>query len=270
MRSVNPPAPVDKPLVVSAHLRGTSQGSRRSKTTMRALDAPTDLAPPSDSAAESAPAVASEYASAPAVGLGEAWLLRRLRRRDPEAFREMVSRHQTPVYSLCLRMLGNPTEAEDVAQDVFVRCFMSIERFRGDSSLSTWLYRIAVNLCKNRLKHLSRRRWGLFDRFEELAERLLGERPGLGSSMGEALPPPDAALTGSQTERLVQQALTTLDVEHRELLVLRDIEGLSYADVQAVTGLAEGTVKSRLHRARLALKAAYERLLAADGGVEDR
>lgn len=262
MRSLNPPAPVDKPLVVSARLRGTSLGSRRSNSVMRALDAPTDLAPAAD-------AMAPASAPAPVAGLGEAWLLRRLRRREPEAFREMVTRHQAPIYSLCLRMLGNPAEAEDVAQDVFVRCFVSIERFRGDSSLSTWLYRIAVNLCKNRLKHLSRRRWGLFDRFEELAERLLGERPGMGSSMGEALPPPDAALTGSQTERWVQQALSSLEVEHRELLILRDIEGLSYADVQAVTGLAEGTVKSRLHRARLALKAAYERLLAADGGTED-
>ena len=262
MRSLNPPASVDKPLVVSARLRGTSLGSRRSKSVMRALDAPTDLGPPLE-------ATAPASTPAPAAGLGEAWLLRRLRRREPEAFREMVTRHQTPFYSLCLRMLGNPTEAEDVAQDVFVRCFVSIERFRGDSSLSTWLYRIAVNLCKNRLKHLSRRRWGLFDRFEELAERLLGERPGIGSSMGEALPPPDAALTGSQTEHLVQRALSTLEVEHRELLILRDIEGLSYADVQAVTGLAEGTVKSRLHRARLALKAAYERLLAEDGGTED-
>lgn len=262
MRSLNPPAPVDKPLVGSMRLRGTSPQRRGSNAVMRALDAPADVDPP-DAAA------ASPVERAPSAGGGEAWLLRRLRRREPEAFREMVTRHQTPVFSLCLRMLGNAAEAEDVAQDVFVRCFVSIERFRGDSSLSTWLYRIAVNLCKNRLKHLSRRRWGLFDRFEELAERLLGESPGVGSSMGEALPPPDAALTGTQTEDRVQRALATLDVEHRELLVLRDIEGLSYADVQAVTGLAEGTVKSRLHRARLALKSAYERLLAADGGTED-
>ena len=254
MGSVNLEALPRKPLASRGRFGGTSRSRSMSNSSMPTFAEPTSPLAPEGGA------LAGELASGP---VGEPWLLRRLRRRDPQAFQEMVLRHQVPVYSLCFRMLGNAAEAEDVAQDVFVRCFLSIERFRGDSSLSTWLYRIAINLCKNRIKHLSRRRWGFFDRFEDVPEGALNESSGVGNSVGEPAPAPDAALTGSQTEALVQRALARLDPEHRELLVLRDIEGLSYSDVQAITGLAEGTVKSRLHRARLALKEAYEQLTRA-------
>jgi RNA polymerase sigma-70 factor (ECF subfamily) len=188
-------------------------------------------------------------------------LVKRLKRREEHAFHELVVRHQSMIYGLCVRMLGHPDEAEDVAQDVFVRSFQAIDSFRGDSSLGTWLYRIAINLCKNRLKYLGRRRHGSGQTVEDVPEGELLRSVAGGLSVGEPAPRPDEALSGNQTESLIQRALAAVEPDFRELLVLRDIDGLSYAEVMVITGLAEGTVKSRLHRARLALKTAYEALL---------
>jgi len=188
-------------------------------------------------------------------------LVKRLKRREELAFHELVVRHQSMIYGLCVRMLGHPVEAEDVAQDVFVRTFQAIDSFRGDSSLATWLYRIAINLCKNRLKYLGRRRHGTGQAVEDVPEGELLRSVAGGLSVGEPAPRPDEVLSGNQTESLIQRALAAVEPEFRELLVLRDIDGLSYAEVMVITGLAEGTVKSRIHRARLALKTAYEALL---------
>jgi len=192
--------------------------------------------------------------------LDEKRLIRRLKQRDDAAFGRMVLQFQGPVFNLCLRMLSNPTEAEDVAQDVFVKCFLAIESFRGDSSLGTWLYRIAVNLCKNRLKYLGRRRYNATDRFEDLPDGAVS-RGGQGrSTLGDAPPRPDLAFEGSQAERRVQRALAAVDDEYRALLVLRDVQGFSYAEVVTITGLPEGTVKSRLHRARAMFRKVYDDL----------
>jgi RNA polymerase sigma-70 factor (ECF subfamily) len=197
---------------------------------------------------------------APMTPAEETRLVQRLKRREELAFHELVIRHQRAIYGLCLRMIGQPTEAEDVAQDVFVRSFLAIDTFRGDSSLGTWLYRIAINLCKNRLKYLGRRRTSSAQTVDDVPEGELVRSVAGGLSVGEPAPRPDEALSGNQTEQLIQRALATVEPDFRELLVLRDIEGLSYAEVMTITGLAEGTVKSRLHRARAALKSAYEAL----------
>ena len=194
--------------------------------------------------------------------LEENQLVARLRKRDDRAFSEMVLRHQGVIYNLCLRLSRSPAEAEDLAQDTFVRCFLSIGEFRGASRLSTWLYRIAINLSRNRAKYLERRRDDAADRFEDVPEATLRDNAAAGHSMGEPGPLPDEAMAGLETERRVQRSLARLEPDAREVLVLRDIEGLSYAEIVDITGLAEGTVKSRLHRARVALKAAFE----AEGG----
>ncbi len=184
-------------------------------------------------------------------------LVRRLKRRDEAAFKQLVKRHKSLVYNVCLRMLSNSEEAEDIAQDVFVRAFLSIGSFREEARLSTWLYRIAVNLCKNRLKYYSRRSAKLHSSIDFVAEKNL--RNGCGQITGEATPGPDQTLEAFQTENLIQEALMSVDEDFRKLLILRDIEGLSYIDIMRVTGLPEGTVKSRLHRARTALTRAFKK-----------
>ena len=185
-------------------------------------------------------------------------LIERLQRRDEAAFNELVRLYEAKVFHLVLRMIGDRGEAEDVAQEVFITVFKSIDGFRGDSKLSTWLYRVATNHCKNRLKYLGRRARGQKQVFDELSERDVVESATMQTSA--TVPRPDEAVEGRQTEHIVQRALAMLDEEHRTLIVLRDLEGLSYEDIQGITGLAEGTVKSRLHRARVALKAAVDTL----------
>jgi RNA polymerase sigma-70 factor, ECF subfamily len=177
-------------------------------------------------------------------------LLRRLRDRDERAFRELVDAHRDRVYNITVRMLGNRAEAEDVAQEVFVTVFKTIETFREESKFSTWLYRVTVNHCKNRIKYLARRH----DRDrDELDESSNGHNNH--HQIGAAAPTaPDRALEGAQMEKLLQEAIGNLDEEHRVVVVLRDVEDLSIEEICDITGLPDGTVKSRLHRARLALR----------------
>jgi RNA polymerase sigma-70 factor (ECF subfamily) len=189
----------------------------------------------------------------------EAKLVERLVARDERAFNALVRAYERRVFALVLRMLGNRAEAEDLAQEVFVQVFKAIGSFRGESKLSTWIYRIAINLCKNRTKYLRVRHSDEQDELEALQERV---------PMGEAtkanvahIERPDEMMSGKQVERIVQQAILQLEPTFRECLVLRDVEELSYEEIGAITGLPEGTVKSRIHRARGQLKEIVEKAL---------
>lgn len=178
-------------------------------------------------------------------------LVRRLRDRDERAFRELVAEHRDKVFNLTFRMLGNRAEAEDVAQEVFISVFKTIDSFREESKLSTWLYRVTVNHCKNRIKYMARRHQR--DQ-EQLDERTTSAAVSPGASTTGPLARPDRAVEGAQFERVLQTAITSLDEDHRVVVVLRDIEDLSIEEICEITGLPDGTVKSRLHRARLALR----------------
>jgi RNA polymerase sigma-70 factor (ECF subfamily) len=149
-------------------------------------------------------------------------------------------------------MTGVREEAEDLAQEVFITVYRKIELFRGDSPLSTWIYRIAYNLCMNRRKYLSRRHDRDRQDFDDVAEHNIVESASMATSA--KVERPDEMVEGLQMERLVQDAISALDEEHRVILVLRDVQNMSYEEISEITGLAAGTVKSRLHRARLALK----------------
>ncbi len=180
-------------------------------------------------------------------------LVRRLRRRDERAFTELVKHFQTPVYNVTFRMMGNNREeALDVSQEVFVTIFRAIEGFRGDSKLSTWIYRIAVNHCRNRIKYLVRRKRGRHDALDDIQEtRVSG-----GDAFASGIAMPDKELEGREAERVLKSAIEQLDPEQREVLVLRDIQGMTYDEIASATGAKAGTVKSRLHRARTALQGA--------------
>jgi RNA polymerase sigma-70 factor (ECF subfamily) len=180
-------------------------------------------------------------------------LLRRLRDRDERAFRELVSEHRDRVFNITFRMLGNRAEAEDVAQEVFIAVFKTIEDFREESKFSTWLYRVAVNHCKNRIKYLARRH----DRDrDELDETSTGSNGAIGTPVPHS---PDRALEGAQMEKLIQDAIASLEEDQRVVVVLRDVEDLSIEEICEITGLPDGTVKSRLHRARLVLRKKLQR-----------
>lgn len=187
----------------------------------------------------------------------------RLQQRDEHAFNEFVQAFEQQVFRLVFRMLGRRDEAEDAVQEVFVQVFKGIDRFRGDAQLSTWVYRIAINICKNRIKYLSRRHAEAQDELEPAAERGSLEQ-GSGLTTGE-LSRPDQVAMGRQAEDIVKRCIWELEPDFREVLVLRDVEDLTYDEICEITGLAEGTVKSRIHRARGMLKAKVNRALG--GGI---
>lgn len=167
-------------------------------------------------------------------------------------FGRLIARYQDRVYNLCLRMCGNASDAEDYTQEAFIKAMQSIDRFDGRSRFYTWLFRIAVNVA------ISGRRKGGRDAMRSLeGGRARGADDGHGSP-GDRLA---AATSGPMEQAAVREehamvlaALAELDEEHRAAVVLRDIESLDYSEIAEVLGVAVGTVKSRLHRARLALR----------------
>lgn len=188
-------------------------------------------------------------------GNDEERLLQRLRQRDEAAFNQLVRLHQAAVFRQLLRVLGDAAEAEDLAQEVFVTVFKAIETFRGDSRLSTWIHRIAQNHARNRLKYHGRRKRRGDTPLEDTTEESFAV-----PETGSRLPRPDHQVEAEQAEVHIRAAISQLDEEQRTLIVLRDLENLSYEEIQAQTGLPSGTVKSRLHRARVALQEHFRAL----------
>lgn len=171
----------------------------------------------------------------------------RLRQGDPRAFEELVIAYQHRVFGVALRMLGSRAEAEEAAQEVFLRAHRAVADFRGDAKLSTWLYAIASRLCMNRLTSGERR---LLREGEETLARI---------PSGHASPADE--LERSERDAALHRAIAELSDERRMVVVLRDLEGLSYEEIASALDLELGTVRSRLHRARMDLKEKLERFL---------
>ena len=172
-------------------------------------------------------------------------LVDRWRDGDAEAFAALVRRHERRVFGLLLRMLGSREEAEDAAQDTFLNLHRHGHRFRREARFSTFVYRVAVNAALNRRRSLGRRRAHM--------EQLSGRQ-----AAGDDLPigprGPEDSAAGGEIQARVQRALSELPPNLRAPLVLYDIEGLAYGEIAESLGIAEGTVKSRIHRARHALR----------------
>jgi RNA polymerase sigma-70 factor, ECF subfamily len=182
--------------------------------------------------------------------LAENALVDRCRSGDAHAFGRLVALHEGMVYNLAARLLGDREEARDLAQDVFLQVYRTLGRFEGRSSLKTWIYRITVNLCRNRQRFWRRRRRERslpLDELKAADEARLGAERRAGETPFEALRRRERALR-------VQRALLAMSFEHRAVLVLREVEGLSCEEISRALGLPEGTVKSRLARGRDALR----------------
>ncbi|MBK7755012.1 MAG: sigma-70 family RNA polymerase sigma factor [Deltaproteobacteria bacterium] len=189
-------------------------------------------------------------------------LVRRFGSGDRSAFSELVRRYQSRVYSLCFRWLRDPAKAEEVAQDVFIALYKSLADFRGESKLSTWIFRVATNHCKNRLVYGNRRRE---DRHESIDAPVGGDDDGPVKQYAIDAPGPDASINRAEASKLLQAALDALDEDQREIVLLRDVDDLSYEEIAELLQLPKGTVKSRLHRARAELA----RRLSRKVGLED-
>ena len=187
-------------------------------------------------------------------------LVARFRDGDRVAFGEIVRRYQDRVYTLCCRWLGEPESAEEIAQDVFLALFRSLGGFRGEARLSTFIFKVTLNHCRNKCLHRQRRGFG---RHEPLGVAVEPDGPERDVA-DDAGVKPDAGLDAREAADLVARALDVLDEDHRQIVILRDVEDLSYDEIAEILELPRGTVKSRLHRARAELATALGRRVGAE------
>ncbi len=184
--------------------------------------------------------------------MSEQELIKRCQAGDLSAFDELIDAYDNKILSYCFRMLGNRADAEDAAQEVFVKVYRFIGKFTGKSSFSTWLYKIASNVCMDMLRKAKRR----------------GESISLHQQNDEgdafSLPLADEGLTPfeqaqlSEAQQVLFDALLKLPEEQKQVIILRDVEGLSYEEIAEIVHAAEGTVKSRINRGRKTLQTILE------------
>ena len=200
--------------------------------------------------ADTAPFLGVRVAEAPAVASDEAALVAELRAASEEAFAYLLAVYQTPVYHVILHIVENRADAADVLQEVFVKVFKGIKHFHGESSLKTWMYRIAVHEASNH-----RRGWLRRLRHEPFSLDEMGSEPAtVGAGSGNGIETPYQALEQEERQQLVRRALASLIEPYRSAVVLREIEDLSYEEIAAVLDTSLGTVKSRISRAREELR----------------
>lgn len=181
----------------------------------------------------------------------DAALVRAIQAGDMAAFDQLVLKHKDKLFNMVYWFLGDYQEANDCAQDTFIKVFKSLKKFRFESSFSTWLYRIAINTCKNKLKS-SAYRW---KKKTVSLENPESSKDGvLFFEIKDDSPSPVNELEKKERLTLIQKAINALPEEQNRIIVLRDIQGLSYQEIADITGLNLGTVKSRLARGRLEIK----------------
>ncbi len=174
--------------------------------------------------------------------IDERELIAAAKRGSERAFEQLVRANEKKVYTLCLRMCGDPADAEEAAQEAFLAAWKGLPSFRGDSAFSTWLHRLAANACIDLLRRTRRTRAEL-SLDDELAAEPVDDRAS-----------PQRELERREQREAVQRGLAALPDEHRTVLVLREVEQLSYAEIAEAAGLELGTVKSRISRARAQLR----------------
>ncbi len=181
----------------------------------------------------------------------DAALIRAFQEGDKVAFDRLVVKHKVRLFNLCFRLLGDYEEANDSAQEAFIKVYRSLKNFRFESAFSTWLYRIAVNTCKNKLKSSAfRQKMKMVPLDNPIPANLNSPR----RELQDEGPSPVMALERKERMKVIQEAINALPAEQKEVVTLRDIQGFSYEEVAEITGLNVGTVKSRLARARLDLR----------------
>lgn len=184
--------------------------------------------------------------------LSEQELIRRCRQNDLEAFEQLIAAYEKKVLNLAYGMLGNLQDAEDTAQEIFVKVFRSIGTFKENSSFSTWMYRVATNVCLDELRKRKKRS----------GDVSISQQSGDNEEYELAIPdtgetPYEAAQKNAAMAEL-RKAIDCLAEEQRTVIILRDLEGMSYEEIARVTGASLGTIKSRINRARLSLRKLLE------------
>lgn len=175
--------------------------------------------------------------------MNERELIARLQKRDEAAFEELIRQYEKKVYTLCFRMCGNSEDAEEAAQDAFLALWRGIDRFRQESSLSTWIYRLATNACIDTLRRRKKQSGSVSLDDEELFVDAV-----------DTSPQPQETVEHREAQELLQEGLSALPEEYRKVLLRREIEGLSYTEIAESASIELGTVKSRISRGRSLLR----------------
>ena len=180
----------------------------------------------------------------------DALLVKRAQDGDMDAFEDLVKKYEARAFSIASRMLAYSEDAKDAAQDAFLKAYRSLKNFRGDSKFSTWFYRIINNVCLDYLRRRDRRELSLdYESGVEDGETISMEIP---SDIDV-----ETVVEDGEFRFLVQKAINSLPSRHRIMIVMRDVQDLSYMEISELLGLPEGTVKSRLNRARGYLRTAF-------------
>lgn len=201
-------------------------------------------------------------AFSPALSLSvpEALLVQRCQRRDHAAFDEVVSRYKGRIFNYVFRMVGSSEEAEDITQEVFVRMYQSLDTFRSEASLSTWLFRIANNLCIDHFRRSRKLRAHAYSLDETLGGGDDGERPEIADTTQE----PYRALAQGELSERMEQAISAIPEKLRAVLILHDVEDVPYEEIARIVACPLGTVKSRLFHARMNMRQKISAYLASE------
>lgn len=177
-------------------------------------------------------------------------IIEKIKSGDQDAFRELVKMYQQRAYYFCVRLVGHSQEAEDMAQEAFVKVFKNLKTFRGDSSFQTWFYQILLNLCRSHLRHRYLVNKIMF-RFPEPAERDDESEISIETSIPDNSLDSDPlrATLNQELKKEIRMAIDSLPAQQKEVFTLKHFEGLKISEIAAITGNAEGTIKAHLFRA---------------------
>ena len=192
--------------------------------------------------------------------VNEKALVARAARKDKEAYRMLVERYQSRAFAIAFEVVRSREDAEDIVQESFVKAYLALKKFKGDSSFYTWLYRIVYNLAID-YKRKIQRRGGIASEYDESV--MSGVKDGPHSQLES----PDRSLERGEVAEQISAALSELTEQHRTIVLLREVDGLSYDEIAKIVGVKKGTVMSRLHYARKKLQESLKNYVVEDGDI---
>lgn len=182
------------------------------------------------------------------MSYGEKELIDRAKKGDVNAFEQLIEGCQKKVFNIAFRMLGNIDDASELSQEVFLKAYKSIKNFKGDSLFNTWIYKVTTNTCLDELRKRKNKKVVSLDEDIEFAGNEIKRQ------IRDNSPGPEVAVENNELKRVVGDSISMLSEEYKTVIVLRDIHGFSYEEISRIIKCPEGTVKSRISRARQALK----------------